>query len=68
MNSRRNTADVIRGLQCLLEPDPSGERCYECAYACEGKATEERILRDAVLLLEFEEEKKLRRKADHGKH
>lgn len=68
MNSHRNTADVIRGLECLLEPDPTGNRCYDCAYACEGEATEKRILRDAVLMLEWKAEKNLRKKADNGKH
>jgi len=68
MKSCRNTADVIRGLECLMDPDPTGSRCYECAYACEGEATEKRILRDAIVMLEWHEEKKLRRKAEHGKH
>ena len=50
--TKRTTVDVIRGLVCLLEPDPSGAMCWDCPYDCsDPKQVRERILKDAKLML-----------------
>lgn len=50
--TKRTTVDVLRGLVCLLEPDPTGEMCWNCPYDCsDPKLVRERILNDAKLML-----------------
>ena len=59
MNSKRTNADIIRGLECLLDPDPTGWRCQECAYKCDDpEVLRERIERDALVMLKHFEAKR----------
>lgn len=52
MNSKRTLHEVVCGLECLLEPDASGNRCYECPYNCaDPEDIRERIEKDALEML-----------------
>lgn len=59
MNSKRTLHEVVIGLECLAEPDETGERCYECAYHCEDpEKVRERITKDALIMLRHYDQKR----------
>ena len=69
MNSFRTTAQVITGLQCLADPDHTGGRCYDCASHCDDpEKVRDRIIRDALAILEYQEDKRIRRFSQKGKN
>lgn len=51
--SKRTTIDVIRGLLCCLKEDPTGHRCWNCAYDCSNGTPRGKIIHDAEKLLSY---------------
>lgn len=46
--------DIVRGLLCLVNPDLSAGRCWNCVYNCEDpKTARTKILRDANNYLRY---------------
>ena len=53
-STKRTLCEVVCGLQCLVDPDPTGGRCYECGYDCSAdpEKVRERIEKDALAMLQ----------------